>query len=71
MATENENHVIKPRCPKCASANVVSIIYGFPAFTEKLKKQLKNRELVLGGCQRFTDVEKDKWHCNECGYEFS
>lgn len=59
----------KPKCPECGSANVVSIIYGFPAFTEELEKQLNNNEVVLGGCVIF-EGQRDEWHCNECGYEF-
>ena len=66
---EKEKQVIKPRCPECKSANVVSMIFGFPAFDEKLEKQLKNKEVALGGCVVYEEY-RDEWHCNECGHEF-
>ena len=58
----------KTVCPKCGSKNVAKILYGYPAFNEKLKKQLDNGEIVLGGCVIFD--EDPKYHCNDCKEDF-
>lgn len=60
----------KPECPECGSENIAKILYGFPEYSKKLRKQLNNKEIILGGCQVYSDVENDRWHCNDCGQEF-
>ena len=54
------------KCPKCGSAKVLPILYGFPS-AEALKAGLESK-IKLGGC-----VIKDGapiWHCAECGHEW-
>lgn len=59
-----------PKCPECGSENIAEIYYGYPIDSPKLHKMIENNEIVLGGCQVYSDVENDRWHCNDCGCEF-
>lgn len=59
-----------PKCPECGSENIAEIYYGYPIDSPKLHKMIENKEIVLGGCQVYSDVENDRWHCNDCGCEF-
>ena len=52
------------KCPKCASDNVVPIIYGLPA--GELFEQSDRGEIKLGGCM----ILPEKWHCKDCGHDF-
>lgn len=55
----------KNKCPFCNSKNVAKIIYGMPAFSKKLEKELASGKVILGGC-----IVSDKaplFHCNDCG----
>lgn len=52
-------------CPKCGHAPVAVILYGLPDDSEKLERQLKTGELVLGGCVIFGD--DPEWECTQCG----
>ena len=38
------------KCPYCGSKDTARYVYGYPAFTEKMKKNLDNGKWVLGGC---------------------
>ena len=59
-----------PKCPECGSENIAEIYYGYPIDSPKLHEMIENKEIVLGGCQVYSDVENDRWHCNDCGCEF-
>jgi len=61
--------MIKPqKCQICESKSIAEILYGLPAFSEKLSKELEKKRIVLGGC---CVTEKDpEWHCNDCGYDW-
>lgn len=59
-----------PQCPECGSMNIAEIYYGYPIDSPKLHKMIENKEIVLGGCKVYSDVENDRWHCNDCGCEF-
>ena len=37
-------------CPCCGSAKFARILYGKPAFTDKLKAELEAGTVILGGC---------------------
>jgi hypothetical protein len=55
----------KPRkCPKCGCAKVASILYGLPAFSPELERELKEGKTVLGGCC-VTECDP-AWQCIEC-----
>ncbi len=57
-----------PVCPYCGSKHVASILYGMPAMTEQLQRDLKAKKVVIGGCI-VTDI--DPWyHCNKCRKDF-
>jgi hypothetical protein len=41
---ENEN------CPYCKSDKVAKILYGEPLYSEKMRQDIEDGKLVLGGC---------------------
>lgn len=53
------------KCPKCGSRHIAPILYGMPAFDEEIARQIKNRELVLGGC--CISGREPRFHCFGCG----
>ena len=52
------------KCPKCGSVRIAPILYGLPAYSEEMEKQLKDEKLYLGGCCIF-GVEPT-YHCFQC-----
>lgn len=59
---------MKKLCPRCGSDRTAKILYGMPAMSPKLMKQLDDGEVVLGGCciMDFAPL----YHCNKCKREF-
>lgn len=57
------------KCPHCGSRNTATILYGMPAFSEKLQRDLDSGKIVLGGCC-ITGYDPKK-HCNDCGEDFA
>ena len=58
----------KPRkCPMCGSVRIASILYGYPAFSEELQKDMDEGRVVLGGCC-VTD-DDPVWECVDCSTE--
>lgn len=55
-------------CPKCGNNNIAKILYGLPAFDEKMERDLQDGHIVLGGCEE--DESNHHWHCNACKTEF-
>ena len=55
-----------PICPKCDSADVARIEYGFPS-PEMIEGSDKG-EIVLGGC--CVEVNDPEWHCKDCEHEW-
>ena len=58
----------KPQeCPSCGSKKVATILWGYPEFSSKLEKNLKEGKIVLGGC----DVSDNdpEWQCVDCKVE--
>ncbi len=56
----------KPRkCPVCGSGPVARIMYGMPAFSEELERELREGKTSLGGCC-VSDDDPD-WECTACG----
>jgi len=55
------------KCPACGSERVAVILYGMPAFSPHLEKDLNSGRIALGGCC-VTD-EDPKWQCVECKTE--
>lgn len=58
-----------PTCPQCGSDNIAAILYGEPAFDERLEKALADGKIVLGGC--VVDSLSPKRHCNDCKHDFA
>jgi hypothetical protein len=58
----------KPRkCPHCSFSPVASILYGMPAYSAKMRRDLEEGRLELGGCCVGTD--DPAWKCSKCGLE--
>lgn len=52
-------------CLECDSQNIALILWGYPGdFNEEMEKQVKRKEIVMGGCL-VTDHDP-KWECNVC-----
>ena len=60
---------MKPNpCPSCSSKDVAKILYGMPALTERLHRNMEEKRIVLGGCC-VVDGQPE-WYGNECEYEW-
>lgn len=59
---------ILPRCPKCNKTKVAKILYGMPAMSEELEKQLDEGSVVLAGC--CIEGEMPRYRCRWCKTEF-
>jgi ADP-ribosyl-[dinitrogen reductase] hydrolase len=58
----------KPRkCPACGSSRVASILWGMPAYSDKLQEDMDAGRIVLGGCC-VTD-DDPVWKCADCEAE--
>ena len=51
-------------CPKCESTKIGRYLYGMPEMDEKLEQDVKNGEIIIGGCS--VTIEDPEWHCNDC-----
>ena len=54
----------KPAHCRLCGGSIATIMYGYPAMTEKLQEQIESGKTALGGCC----VEQDlpDWICNQC-----
>lgn len=58
----------KPKvCPRCKSAKVVPIVYGYPVDPEAIR-QAERGELVFGGC--VLSGRDPRWACIDCRHEW-
>ena len=56
----------KPRrCPRCGSARVAAILWGLPAGSPALDRDLEAGRVVLGGC--CVGDDDPAWECADCG----
>ena len=55
-------------CPNCSSANTCRIMYGMPAYTDKLERDLEAGRVHIGGCI-ISDDDPNR-HCNDCETDF-
>ncbi len=64
-----KGHIKKGRprkCPQCGSPRIAMIMYGLPDFSsEKLKKDVEEGRIVLGGC--IVRPDNPRWQCKGCG----
>lgn len=65
MAEKNDR---RPACPECGSGSVAAILWGMPAYSEQLERDLDEGLVVLGGC--CITCDDPEWHCNDCGHEW-
>ena len=60
--------VKKPaRCPACKHAPMASILWGYPAFSPDLEKDIEEGRVVLGGC--CVSMDDPAWECSRCGQQ--
>jgi|SaaInlStandDraft_3_1057020.scaffolds.fasta_scaffold58758_2 hypothetical protein len=52
-------------CPKCASENIIRIVYGYP--THELREDSEAGRVALGGCCQC--VDDPLWECGDCKTE--
>ena len=63
------NPIKKPKnCSQCGSKKIAEILYGMPAYSDELQRDLDLGKVVLGGC----GVSDDDllWQCVDCGKSF-
>jgi hypothetical protein len=66
-----DNRIVtrKPRkCPVCRSKRIASYMYGMPAYSEELVKEIDEGKTVLGGCC-ISDHEP-AFTCIDCKTDF-
>lgn len=54
----------KVTCPFCNSDNVAKILYGYPKFSDELKREIDRGNIAIGGCVIHT--ENNDYKCNSC-----
>lgn len=65
------------KCPYCGSTDTATIIYGMPAFSERMQEKLEKKKWALGGCcislvkvgKSEVDISPKRL-CNKCKKEF-
>jgi hypothetical protein len=59
----------KPKkCPKCGYEKIAEILWGNPAWSKKLEKDLAAGKVALGGC--CVEENNDQWQCGSCKHEW-
>jgi len=61
---------LKPEqpCVHCGSNQVAEIVYGMPALTLEIKRELEAKRIILAGCMIYDKAPQ--WHCHQCGCDF-
>lgn len=59
---------MKRKCPRCGSSDVAEYLWGLPAFSEQLEKDMADHKVILGGC--CITGNDPSAHCNACGKDF-
>jgi len=58
----------KPKkCPACKSLRVATILWGMPAYSEKLEADVTAGKVAIGGCCPSED--DPMWTCADCGVD--
>ncbi len=55
-------------CPECGGESIARYLWGLPARSEKLQRDIDEGRIVCGGCC-VTGADPD-WHCNDCGHDW-
>src|SRR2546428_12139205 len=58
----------RPHCRHCGAARVAKVIYGMPPLGRKLRRELDEGGVVLGGLE--TRPNAPLWICGHCRREF-
>jgi ribosomal protein S27AE len=65
---ERIERVSKPvRCPNCGHSPVADVLYGGPAFSEKLDEDYKVGRVTPGGGGGGDSYDDPAWRCDRCG----
>ena len=56
------------KCPRCGGKDTAPIMYGMPAFDDKLEQALADHKIVLGVC--CINDANPKYHCFHCDKDF-
>lgn len=59
---------ITPYCPNCGKSKIAKIIYGMPAYTKELQKDIDEGRVVLAGCMIENDTPS--YFCRWCKTKF-
>ena len=59
---------MKRKCPLCGSVDVAEYLWGDPAWSEQLEKDIADHRIILGGC--CVTGNEPSAHCNACGKDF-
>lgn len=59
----------RPMCPFCGSEKSARILYGYPVFSEQLKRDLELGKVILGGC--VISGNDPEWRCLDCSSEWT
>ncbi len=55
-------------CPVCQSKNIAQYLYGMPAYSDRLKKEINEGKTILGGC--CISDQDPAFACMECKTDF-
>jgi hypothetical protein len=53
------------KCPGCGSEKVALILWGLPAYSDELQREMDAGKIVLGGC--CVSADDPSWTCIDCG----
>lgn len=56
------------KCPKCGKGSFSKLLWGMPAFTEKLQKDIESGKIRLAGC--LIDEKPARYYCKFCKNKF-
>lgn len=59
---------VRHACPRCGSRDVARILWGLPAYSAEMKRELDAGELTLGGC--VISESNPLFACNACRGRF-
>jgi len=64
----NENNKTK-ECPKCGKKKIAQFLFGMPAYSKLLQRDMNEGVVILGGCEVSPDAPEYK--CQDCGHEWT
>ncbi len=68
MKTNRMERAEQPQsCPECGKTPVATILYGMPAYSQELKRDMKAGRITLGGC--CVSGDDPEWECTHCGLQ--